>query len=331
MTVAEAVAAPPPWTADNVLCGLYQHFVGQSWACLVELGAVDEQAAAEAKAAWDAGVPVNGNVLRRIDMLLLRRPRKGGIGDVERLAIEVKVTRGDFLGDVRNPDKQATWRTLAHRHAYAVPAGMVEPEEVPGDSGLIVVTRGTDGWRPYRVRWARRAPYTATPDLPAAVVLNVAWRAATAAARRRGWIGRGEDVAALRERVHDLEQQIERAHRDAYTAGDKAALYKGLYAAAAPDGLPCSTCGVGLRPAGIRRGSVSGWRHSKRAQDAVCEPLRVEQARVDAQARWDALTDDERADWTRDRGWGSEERTPDRIIAAWAHPAGPQPVDVEEP
>jgi hypothetical protein len=68
---------------------------------------------------------------RRVDVLAVRAARKPRIGPVELLAVEIKVTRADFLADVRDPHKQARWRDLTHRMAYAVPEGLVKADEVP--------------------------------------------------------------------------------------------------------------------------------------------------------------------------------------------------------
>lgn len=57
---------------------------------------------------------------------------------------EVKVSRADFLGDLR-AEKWRGYLPHCHRIYFAVPAGMVKKDEVPPEAGLIV--RGPNGWQ----------------------------------------------------------------------------------------------------------------------------------------------------------------------------------------
>lgn len=75
---------------------------------------------------------------RRIDVLLLRN-WAGRIGH-ELIAIEVKVSRADFFHDTE--EKRRPWWLLSNRFAYAVPAGLVTPDEVPAGCGLIEILGG---------------------------------------------------------------------------------------------------------------------------------------------------------------------------------------------
>lgn len=62
---------------------------------------------------------------RRIDALIL---------DTQRTAVEIKVTRSDFKADTE--EKRAPWVHYTHKFVYAVPTGLVSPEEVPSYCGL---------------------------------------------------------------------------------------------------------------------------------------------------------------------------------------------------
>lgn len=53
--------------------------------------------------------------------------------------VEVKVSRSDFLAEVRNPLKQERWLRHAHRAYYATPKDLVRVEEIPVGWGLIEV------------------------------------------------------------------------------------------------------------------------------------------------------------------------------------------------
>lgn len=60
--------------------------------------------------------------------------------DAKRLAPlidEIKVSRSDFLTDVRNPDKRAGYALVAEAVNYVVPTGLVSVSEVPPECGLI--------------------------------------------------------------------------------------------------------------------------------------------------------------------------------------------------
>lgn len=72
--------------------------------------------------------PHNQVLERRIDALIIER---------QRTAIEIKVTRSDFKADTE--EKRAPWAAYTHRFVYAVPTGLVSPDEVPDYCGLWYV------------------------------------------------------------------------------------------------------------------------------------------------------------------------------------------------
>jgi hypothetical protein len=212
-------------------------------------------------------------------------PQPADDGGLERLALEIKVSRADFLQDVRQPEKQASWRELAHRHAYVVPKGLVRVDEVPAASGLLEVGAACT--------WARRAPRTdAARPLPTAIVLDAFYRWARAEALAKGIDSGGRtdedavraELARLRRENEALDGQVERLR-------ETTEAWKRRYAALDPP--PCSTCGKPLRPA--RRQSALGyltWEHA--AADALpCEVLRTAramEAKGEAFNRWDVLS-----------------------------------------
>jgi|GEM_PF-1668396 len=57
---------------------------------------------------------------------------------------EVKVTRADFLGDIKR-GKYKGYLDHCHRLYFACPSGVIKKEEVPDDVGLYV--RGDNGWK----------------------------------------------------------------------------------------------------------------------------------------------------------------------------------------
>lgn len=198
-------------------------------------------------------------------------------GGIERLAVEIKVTRGDFLSDIRDPDKQAAWRAMAERHAYCVPAGLVQRHEVPAESGLIEVRDNLT------VAWTRKAPrYAAPAPLPLAVLLDAFYRWSRAEATTRGLdhAGRmdGNDVDALRAELARVRHELDLAQGRIDRAADQTEMWKRLYAAAATP-PPCLTCGQPLRPGRRTDPYRPHWVHSK-ADEAACKPRRESDARL---------------------------------------------------
>jgi hypothetical protein len=190
--------------------------------------------------------------------------------------LEIKVSRGDFLNDIKHPEKQAPWRDLAHRHAYCVPEGLVRLEEVPTSSGLLVVhTR--HGYP--QCEWARKAPRSATArPLPTANVLDAFYRWSRAEAAAKGLTGDNRHIGgeeALRLEVERLTHETELLSGQLDRAKDELTGLRRRCAAYEP--LTCSTCGRPLRPSRRRRALADGyliWEHSAVDEEA-CQPLRA--------------------------------------------------------
>ncbi len=204
----------------------------------------------------------------------------GDDGGIDRFAVEIKVTRADFLHDVANPDKQAPWRDLAHRHAYAVPAGLVNPREVPAGSGLIAVTF-RDGES--HCKFARNAPraHTASP-LPLTNVLDLAWRLSRAEALTRGVVNpvydvAGDDVEAMRARLRDLEHKLGLATNEAERQRGRADRWRKRYGACVSP--PCSVCAKPLRPTRADRSKwdrrYAEWDHLTEEDHVLCLAVRT--------------------------------------------------------
>jgi len=75
---------------------------------------------------------------RRVDLLVLGTAPSGGH---KVTAYEVKVSRRDFLADVKNTSKQRGARLFSDRFFYATPPGLVSQEEIPNWAGLVEVTK----------------------------------------------------------------------------------------------------------------------------------------------------------------------------------------------
>ena len=68
----------------------------------------------------------------------------------EAVAFEVKVSRSDWLRELKKPEKREAAMRRSERFYFAAPAGLVRPEEIPEGCGLVEVGD--------RLRWTVRAP-----------------------------------------------------------------------------------------------------------------------------------------------------------------------------
>lgn len=262
-------------TSRDVLGALYKHFA-QRYACLTEITVTEPVAS-------NGHFPVD----RRCDLLLVSR--------TERINVEVKVSRADFLADIAAPEKQAAWQHYTHRWAYAVPRGLVLPHEVPPGWGLLYVGEPEQGsaanhWRSRpAVEWHRKAPKHKgrTPaDLPERVQYALMHRLARAEAHAKGYgwdVHRdGEDPEVLRATVERLRRDLEIANDRAMRERSRAAEWRKAYGAGNP--IPCGTCGQPLT-ASLRRGYLDNWRHPDSEHEAACLAQRTEQARAEQEER----------------------------------------------
>jgi len=133
----------------------------------------EDSEAARAALTQFAGVPDS----RRIDVLLMRTSSTKPV-PFERIAIEIKVSRGDFKRDT--PEKRKPWMAVAHRFAYATPPGLIAKDEVPEGCGLIEVDPSAPRFE--GCAWVKRAPrnFGSPQDLDARFVAYLAGRASRA-------------------------------------------------------------------------------------------------------------------------------------------------------
>lgn len=107
---------------------------------------------------------------RRVDALAVRLYNSGP----PLVAYEIKVDRGDFLSEIRNPDKRAEAMSVASAYYLAAPEGLIAHEEVPDGCGLVTVKLGPRGAiRPSVALEARISPVT---DIPTHIVARMLWR-----------------------------------------------------------------------------------------------------------------------------------------------------------
>lgn len=65
-------------------------------------------------------------------------PSKG----LTRVALEVKVSRSDWLAELRNPEKRSTGMRLGNEFWFVAPAGVIKPGEIPEGCGWLEAIEG---------------------------------------------------------------------------------------------------------------------------------------------------------------------------------------------
>jgi hypothetical protein len=58
---------------------------------------------------------------------------------MKRVCYEVKISRADFLGEIRRPLKRRIGMRFSNEFYFVTPAGMLAPEEVPTECGLVEI------------------------------------------------------------------------------------------------------------------------------------------------------------------------------------------------
>jgi hypothetical protein len=76
---------------------------------------------------------------------------------------EIKVSRADLMGDLRNPAKREAYLGLAQQVYYVLAAGIAQPDEVPTTCGVIVELPEAEGGKLQQVRPAPARAFTQLP------------------------------------------------------------------------------------------------------------------------------------------------------------------------
>jgi hypothetical protein len=93
----------------------------------------------------------NGNVQRLDAFALNSLPHTG----MKRVCYEVKIARGDFLGELKHPLKRRIGMRYSNEFYFVTPGGLVLPEEIPPECGLVEAGRASyDQWRKLAPRQA---------------------------------------------------------------------------------------------------------------------------------------------------------------------------------
>ncbi len=77
-----------------------------------------------------------GRFDRRVDLFAIAAWPSGGF---ETISYEVKISRSDFLRDIKQPMKQRRGRLYSSQFYFATPPGLIKPNEIPDWAGLIEI------------------------------------------------------------------------------------------------------------------------------------------------------------------------------------------------
>lgn len=170
---------------------------------------------------------------------------RGSIGRFDAVAIEksyvrsriigyeIKVTRSDFRGDT----KWDRYLPLCNQFSFACPAGLIQPQELPAEVGLVYYNRDT------QTLYTRRKAAFRPIEVPVPVLMSIivnrvdndkrhpffssareaceAYVADKDERRNLGYHVRtrlAQDVEQLRSRAAELESQLERSKSDVQAA-----------------------------------------------------------------------------------------------------------------
>lgn len=227
----------------------------------------------------------DGNNERIIDAFAVRCWGGGKKGH-ERLAFEVKVSRADYRNET--PEKRAPAEVSAHRCAYVVPAGLIQPTELPSGWGLIEVYE-TRQDRPAasralgpRAAWRKYADLR-QPTCDLDYLVSAGLRRASRAEQsiREGDVPAAE-VARMRAEVESMSGVVLRAQDAVRREQRRARVARSELLALAGD-QECADCGNKLQwKLGGEHSST--WSHVDKGQDGRCYEIRAEKDRLRKEA-----------------------------------------------
>lgn len=254
-------------SADEIVQAIREEFTPLS----ASLAGTDEWSLLEQVPS--AGVPHSRT--RIIDVLLMRN-WSSGKQPYERIAVEVKVSRADFFRDTS--EKRAPWETLAHRFAYAPPAGLVAPDEVPEGCWLMEVssepcepgTRGHATCRTRVVHWnkAVKGDWHRPQNVPDALATYLGRRASRAEHKIAFPELDPEGAASLAEELRIARRENQRLQDVALRERRKSERLAELISPLLPQ--VCAACTQPIVPSGFDGFGKAIWRHEKRSAQEAC-------------------------------------------------------------
>lgn len=107
-----------------------------------------------------AGAGYGGVSQRRIDAWALHpHPSRSNC----RTSYEIKVSRGDFLKELKDPRKRKAGLLFSNEFYFAAPKGIIRVGEVPPEAGLIEIVDNVRGSEVYNWNVVVAAPWRDTP------------------------------------------------------------------------------------------------------------------------------------------------------------------------
>lgn len=149
-------------TAKDIETAIFHKYTGlqSHWIALREVTIDDEEALAIAPGRT-LRAKRNKAVRRRIDVLLISHKNSSSVKiKRERIALEIKVSRSDFLAET--DEKRAPWRRFADKFAYVAPEGLIRVDELPEGCGLMEYRVNKCGGT--ELAWKKLAKADPNPD-----------------------------------------------------------------------------------------------------------------------------------------------------------------------
>lgn len=96
----------------------------------------DELRAGTGYTPWRDKIKGKPNLEQRMDAWAINLyPSKGFL----RICYEIKVSRSDFIHEMKHPEKRQQGLSLSNQFYFATPVGLVRAEEIPPECGLIEI------------------------------------------------------------------------------------------------------------------------------------------------------------------------------------------------
>lgn len=174
----------------------------------------------------------------RADLFLIRA-WSGKPKGHERITVEIKVSRSDFLREKAQPHKMAPFQDVSHRVYFATPEGIIKDTDDLGDVGHLLVTASG-------VRVARRGVRNDNPSPLGERALVEAFRRASRAEARERSAGddpQSQVLTLKRELAQINRREINLSNR--YNR-DSVALSNWAHLVSKVGGVPC-LCGAMMK------------------------------------------------------------------------------------
>jgi hypothetical protein len=114
-----------------ILKALRRRHLEKEWAFFEEL-----RAGTGYRKSWASTGPVPDNPHQRFDAWAINLYLSKNF---LRVAYEIKVSRSDFLYELKHPEKREQALQLSNCFYFVAPVGLIKPEELPPEAGLIEV------------------------------------------------------------------------------------------------------------------------------------------------------------------------------------------------